>query len=420
MKIFAAEQAGIPKSLLTSALADQRKILGEQIRNWESVRLVYMPGILQIQTDSGLNPVALWSTNPNPEDVPLWLPSSLAKNQRRAACAEGLPEMELQLRTAQCSSSLEGLRRALRVKTRMIFFKNKNIRGQRDGTRSRSIIDRVHKRAIRFVQKYRAARQAKLNLEGPGEWETIYQPLQNQDVRGFATGKKKQNIARRGIWEDGHAPVIPEEVPIPNEESDDSDPDLNENDEPQAGNRLSKKKRKRGTGETRKEISWIWQGVPTSFDDDESNELLRAEWARSRARVRRTKEEVALLLEEMRRVCATLEWKATEWDSRQEARPDAGMDLREGIRAYALEQAALQRMLSSSFQLTWKMPLASVEKMPQERDIPDPTANQPAPNGNVDEDEDDDGDDGPEDDEVELEHARHDGGMGIISERPMV
>ncbi len=148
-----------------------------------------------------------WNSNPNPEDVQLWLPSELSPSQRRVACIQDLPEIELQLRTVQCGSSLDSLRQALRIKTRMVYFKNKNVRGQRDGTRSRSIIDRVHKRAIQSVQKYRAARQAKLSLEGHGTWEKTYRELHNEDIRGFASGKPKKNPARRGIWEDGHAPL---------------------------------------------------------------------------------------------------------------------------------------------------------------------------------------------------------------------
>ncbi len=171
MKVFADEQAGIPKSLQTTALQDRRKILKERIQHWEAVRGVYMPGLLQIQTDLGANPTALWNSNPNPEEVDLFLPSSIPANLRISACIENLPKMELQLRTAQCDGSLQGLRQALRLKTRLVYFKNKNIRGQREGTRSRSIIDRIHKRAIQFVQKYRAARRAKFNLEGPGDWE---------------------------------------------------------------------------------------------------------------------------------------------------------------------------------------------------------------------------------------------------------
>ncbi|KJA13135.1 hypothetical protein HYPSUDRAFT_209799 [Hypholoma sublateritium FD-334 SS-4] len=299
LKVFAAEQENIPKNLRTSALRDQRKILKEKMQNWETVRSVYMPGVLQIQTNLGLNSTALWNSDPNPEDVQLWLPSEISAAQRRAACVEGLPEMELQLRTAQCNSSLQGLRQTLRVKTRMIYFKNKNIRGQRGGTRSRSIIDRVHKRAISFVHKYRAARQAKLVLEGPGSWEQIYRELRNEDVRGFASGKPKKVPLRRGIWEDGHAPPTPETANIFNETSEsESDPDLDAQEAVPAG--PARKKRKLGTGETRKQLSWIWRTLPLLTGADEDDDILRAEWARSRARVRRASEEVMLVREEMR------------------------------------------------------------------------------------------------------------------------
>ncbi len=82
-----------------------------------------------------------------------------------------------------------------------------------------------------------------------------------------------------------------------------------------------RKKRKKGTGETRKEISWIWKTVRQTLDDNEDSNILRAEWARSRARVRRASEEVMLLREEMRRVLESLEFKASWWDSNYDARP---------------------------------------------------------------------------------------------------
>ena len=344
----------------TTALQDQRKILREKIQNWEALRAIYMPGLLQIQTDLGRNPIALWNSSPNPEEVDLWLPSSLASNRRYAACADGLSEMELHLRIAQCSSSLEGLRQVLRVKTRMVYFKNKNIRGQREGTRSRAIIDRVHSRAIRFVQKYRAARTARFNLEGPGEWEQTYRELHNEDIRGFASGKPKNKPPRRGIWEDGHAPSPP--VPAENEsdDEDESDPDLNDDMEVRLP---PKKKRKTGTGETRKNISWIWQTIPLSLNSDEDDDVLRAEWARSRARVHRTTEEVALVREEMRRVIEFLEWRAQWWEQRISCRRDVSSEVKEGLEAYVVKQAALQRALSASFQVLWKTPLARVEDL---------------------------------------------------------
>lgn len=323
-----------------------------------------MPGVLQIQTDLGQNPTAVWHSNPNPEDVELWLPSRLSPNQREAACMEGLSEMEAKFQTAQCDSSLEGLRQSLRVKTRMVYFKNKNVRGQREGTRSRAIIDRVHKRAIRFVQKYRAARRAKFNLEGPGDWERTYRELRNEDVRGFASGKKKTLPNRRGIWEDDQARTTPEALDVFDDgtDSEESDPDLNDGTE--AGPFRTKKKRKNGTGETRKDLSWIWRTIRISNDEEsQDDDILRAEWSRSRARVRRCAEEVKLLREEMRRVLAFLKWEANQWELRAEGQEDLGMELEEGLRAYAAEQAAFRLSLSSSFQIMFNTPLADVDKL---------------------------------------------------------
>lgn len=388
LKVFAAEQAGIPKSLQTTALRDQRKILSERIQHWEAVRTVYMPGLLQIQTDLGSNPTALWSSNPNPEEVDLYLPSAVPSNCRNAACIQDLPQMELQLRTAQCSSSLQGLRQTLRVKTRMVYFKNKNIRGQREGTRSRSIIDRVHKRAIRFVQKYRTARRAKLNLEGPSDWELTYQELRNEDIRGFASAKPKTKGVRHGIWEDGHAPPEPEEPELLGDETE-SDPDLNDGTE--AGP-PPKKKRKKGTGETRKELSWIWKTTALTVSSNDDDDILRAEWARSRARVRRATEEVMLLREEMRRVLDFLKWRAKWWDAKASLRSKVGLEMSEGLKAYALQQADLQRSLATSFKTLWTTPLADVEELLESLDPPIPGAN----GDGADEDE-----DGEDEDEKE-------------------
>lgn len=369
MKVFATEQAKIPRSLQSTALRDQRKLLTEKIQNWETVRLVYMPGLLQIQTDHGHNPTAVWLSNPNPEDVELWLPSRIPTDKRHSACMEGLPKMEARFRTAQCDSSLDGIRRTLRVKTRMVYFKNKNVRGQREGTRSRAIIDRVHKRAIRFVQKYRAARRAKFSLEGPGDWEITYRELRNEDVRGYASGKPKKQPLRRGIWEDGHGPTAPEASDLfdATTDSEESDPDLNDGTE--AGPVRTKKKRKHGTGETRKELSWIWRTVRLSEDEENhDDDILRAEWSRSRARVRRCIEEVKLIREEMRRTTEFLNWKADQWESRLDGREDLDEEMKEGIRAYATGQAALQRTLSSSFEDMFKTPLADVDDLLEQID----------------------------------------------------
>jgi hypothetical protein len=109
--------------------------------------------------------------------------------------------------------------------------------------------------------------------------------------------------------------------------------------------------RRDGTGETHRTLSWIWTTKSrTPKDDDEIDEVLRSEWAKSRARANRCKEEVLLLKEEMRRVLVFLEWKHDWWLQWQSLREGLPLELGEGLRAFSLGQADLQKGLASHFQ----------------------------------------------------------------------
>ncbi len=101
---------------------------------------------------------------------------------------------------------------------------------------------------------------------------------------------------------------------------------------------------------------------PLTLNQDDKDILL-AEWARSRARVRRTTEEVMLLREEMRRVLDFLEWRAKWWDAQGNIRSQVGLELKEGLHAYASQQAALQRSLAASFKSLWTTPLADIDEL---------------------------------------------------------
>jgi len=82
----------------------------------------------------------------------------------------------------------------------MVAFKNKNIRGQRDGTRSRTVIDRVHERARVAAERYRVARRAKLALAGSGNWEETLRVLNDGDIQSYQDPKRLRVWAgRRGI-----------------------------------------------------------------------------------------------------------------------------------------------------------------------------------------------------------------------------
>jgi len=314
------------------------------MRVWEQLLPLYLPGLLQhqanLRTQANYDP----KLSEHPEDIELWLPSRLPADIRASVCIANLPKIEEKLRTAQCYDALDIMRHTLRIKSRLVLFKNKNVRGQREGLRSRSIIGRVHERARVAAEKYRAARAAKLELSGPGGWEHELQILTDADIRGYQDANQlKQRRGRRGTLEDNQVFSIPMDPPI---ESNDFTLFTEE------------RSRRDGTGETRRTLSWIWlvktqtDGAENGDDDD----ILRIEWSKSRARAKRAQEEVLLLQEEMRRSLQYLAWKAHWWESQAAARSvDKG--LAEGLQAYSAKQARLQCDLADLFRTLWKDPL---------------------------------------------------------------
>ncbi|PPQ81349.1 hypothetical protein CVT26_014500 [Gymnopilus dilepis] len=351
-------------------LLEQRNQLTARIRTWEQLLPVYMPGLLQYRSKLRENGTDADSVPGQPENVPLYLPSLIPQEHRSSVCIVKLDEIEDRLRTAQCYDALANLRHILKIKSRLVMFKNKNVRGQREGTRSRAIIDRVHEKARVAAAKYRSARVAKFNLSGPGAWEEELRVLQDSDVRGYQDPNKlRERQARRGTLEDEQLTLDPAEAQ-PASQTDDFT--------------LFREERTRrdGTGETRRTLSWIWR--VSGVADDPSNatdEILRVEWAKSRAREARATEEVQLLREEMRRTLKYLEWRANWWISRIGQRTASG-SLAEGLSAYASSQASVQSSLAAHFRELWKNPLQDLHStssapVDQSGNVP------PAPSGST-------------------------------------
>ncbi|KAE9387407.1 hypothetical protein BT96DRAFT_837684, partial [Gymnopus androsaceus JB14] len=315
------------------------------IKGVEELRAIYMPGLLQLLTDKQL-PTAHESDSA-PEEAKIWFPSCLTAVERDRVCTEGLYDMEIRLRQARCYDALQGLRHTLRVKTRMLLFKHANIRGQRDSGRSRDIIDGIHERAKGWAERYRRNRAALLTLLGPGNWEKELQPLRNADVRSYTDVEKKKGPGRRGTNEEGlgEGPGRGKEEEI---------------------NLLTEERGRRdGTGQSRRVMSWIWQTTSVNVQDgaDKDNELLRVEWGRSRARLARALEEVRYAREDMRRTVEFMECKAEWWVERADWRKVEDEALREGLNAYALKQASIQRQLKEMCITIWKKPLDGSEHM---------------------------------------------------------
>jgi len=363
-------------------LTEQRNVLLSRIRAWEQLAPIYMPGLLQHRADLAALPIAVATGGSgNPEDIDLWLPSAVAPNSRAVVCQDGLAKMEDMLRMAQCQDALNGVRNILKIKTRMIAFKNRNVRGQRQGTRSRAVIDRVHERARVAAGKYRAARAAKMKLVGPGKWEETLRVLTDGDIRGYQDANRlKPRQPRQGITEDGVLGPMPT---------------LDIDVEPEGQDNLlfaEARTRRDGTGETRRTLSWIWLVASGDTEEHASDEILRVEWAKSRARTQRATEEVYKLKEEMRRVLETLKWEASNWISQADLRSGITSDLAEGIKALSLTQASIKNDLANHFRLLWKSPL---EDTPDSLDasVHDPDADDDDEDGDEEEISDGDGED---------------------------
>lgn len=80
---------------------------------------------------------------------------------------------------------------------------------------------------------------------------------------------------------------------------------------------------------------------------------IRREYLKARARKLRWGEEVHLLREEMRRVLRFLNWRVRWWQQRTYPGERDDDAVSEGLKAYALRQAALHRSLLASFEKTW-------------------------------------------------------------------
>lgn len=124
---------------------------------------------------------------------------------------------------------------------------------------------------------------------------------------------------------------------------------------------------------------------------------------KSRARSMRWREELRLLPEEMRRTIQYHDWKASWWLSRADLRSsEEDAALREGLHAYAVRQAAIQRGLSERATALWHKTKTTVAPLSQRLEDSSAGRDQDGDNSDiysVDGDALEDDDDGEDDDD---------------------
>ncbi|KAK7047944.1 hypothetical protein VNI00_006272 [Paramarasmius palmivorus] len=367
------EQTRMPTVRQLQKLREQRNALTRQLHAYQELQSIYMPGLLQYLEDTNQGED---SEDTDPEHVPVWLPSGVHQDKIDVICAPKLRLIEARLQLARCYDSLHGLRHALRVKTRMLLFKNTNVRGQRSSGRAWATISRVVSRIQRWATRYRKSRLALLKLIGPGDWQEQLKVLKNEDIRSYRDpATVKVGRGRVGNDEEDEKDGEEQDIVRPLREleqtreltlSTDSDIPLDEWDLIPPDRTEWEHRSIHGTGNTRKSVSWIWwRGGGLALDDgadENDNEVLQSEWCRARARAMRAWEEVLLVREEMRRTLAYLNWRAQQWEAHANTKIAASAAHREGFEAFARKQAGVHWGLKESFQKKWSRLMKLIQK----------------------------------------------------------
>jgi hypothetical protein len=118
--------------------------------------------------------------------IPLYLPSSFLPADRSLICTGGIEDIEDRLRFAQASEALTKLRCQLMKRTYASRYKVHNISSQRHYTRFRTLQDQTENKVKISSLQYHRARDALLQLRGPGIWENTLQRLGVEDIRGLS------------------------------------------------------------------------------------------------------------------------------------------------------------------------------------------------------------------------------------------
>ncbi len=297
-------------------LTDQqtkRNALFRRIGGWQAIQDIHMPMVSALRAGTGaVAPGDPGTVSPprHPETVSLFLPSSLPLSLRGLDSLANLLNKERRLRMAQLSDTLQDIRHLRRILAAISDYTRRNVNGegQRATSRFRGLYARFETKCKRATERYRDAHAAMLHLNPSGDWSATYKVLLDTDLRG----PRKEDMT---------------------------------------------------SSEGRYEVSWIWLSptsttrtadfaTPATAEDFAAS--MRIEWARAKARADRWAEEEQLLLEEMRRVLAYCDWKATWWRSQADLRDTlVPSPVLRGLRAYADKQAGVWEGLARRSASYW-------------------------------------------------------------------
>ncbi|KAJ7771164.1 hypothetical protein B0H14DRAFT_3509188 [Mycena olivaceomarginata] len=296
-----------------------------KLATFRKLQAIYMPGAAAaIEVNEAARDADIPA--PRAEHIKLYMPSDLPAAARDAACVKNLPTMEAKMREAQCGAVLTVVRGRLHAKRHLIMFRNENVTGQIKSTKARTLIGKWGDRVNLSAEKYRKGRKALTALKG-SEYAPHYRELRDSDIRLEGDNAESDAAAKKKL-----AMIS-------------------------AGRGCSCPAERAWTIEAHHVVALDVKGTSGDEEPDHEKDLhesVRVEWARAKARKTRWVEEAMILEEEMRRTLRYLEWQAVWWEGRQVGRPRASPQVQDGMRAYALRQAALHRRLAAHFKSEWE------------------------------------------------------------------
>ncbi len=236
-----------------TTLQERRNILQARLNSWFRIQAFYIPVAQELRVsqhgegvgtrghDEELEDAVRSSTDIVAEKVKLFLPSQIPPNLWSTGSILGLHELELKMRLAQTSDALENLKQQLCVYSGFVHFKIKHVSGpgQKANTRARNLLVRLREKITQCAERYRASRAALETLDLTGDWRGRFKPLLASDIQGPNGASPDDMVAA-----------------------------------------MSKRsKRRKGTGEGLRELSWIWRVRRTASEGITEADLDKCEFS---------------------------------------------------------------------------------------------------------------------------------------------
>ncbi len=183
-----------PTDLQRAKVLERQNALQRRIDGWRAIQQLFVPAVATLITQpDDADDIAL------PQNLPLFLPSSacIQVNVPRT-----LLDHEWRLREAQALDALSDLRGHLEVRAYIYRYKDHHVRGQRDGLRSRDIVNGIDNKIKMDALRYRAAYAALATLAaalGKLDWRGSLQPLHEADIRHVSVGDGSGSEGRKEL-----------------------------------------------------------------------------------------------------------------------------------------------------------------------------------------------------------------------------